>query len=127
MRLLLDTSVLVDHLRDDRRAVDLLIAATERGDELWSCVVTRAELRRGMRSSERAATTILFDALAWVDVSLDIADRAGAMARTYRTSHAGVDIADFLIASSAEELNARLVTRNVKHFPMFPGLEPPYR
>jgi predicted nucleic acid-binding protein len=48
------------------------------------------------------------------------------LARIYRRSHAGVDLADFLIAASAQELDARLVTRNGKHFPMIPDLEPPY-
>jgi predicted nucleic acid-binding protein len=69
---------------------------------------------------------VLLDAISWLDVTLAIADRAGELARAYRRSHRGVDLADFLIAASAEEVNGRLVTRNVKHFPMFPDLEPPY-
>ena len=126
MRLLVDTSVLIDHLRGDPRAIDLLGTATERADDLWGSVITRAEVLRGMRSSERTGTMLLLDILAWVEVVIDVADRAGEMARTYRASHPGIDIADFLIAASAEEVGARLVTRNVKHFPMFPDLEPAY-
>ena len=126
MRLLLDTSVLIDHLRDDPRAIDLLGTATERADELWGSVVTRAEVLRGTRPSERTGTMLLLDTLAWVEVLIDVADRAGEMARTYRASHPGIDIADFLIAASAEKVGARLVTRNVKHFPMIPDLEPAY-
>jgi len=126
VKLLLDTSVLIDHLRDDKRALDLLIAANDRGDELWGSVVTRTELLRGMRSAERARTVRLLDSLSWVEVSIVIADRAGELARSYRRSHPGIDLADFTIAASAESLRARLVTRNVKHFPMFPGVEPAY-
>jgi hypothetical protein len=32
-----------------------------------------------------------------------------------------------VIAATAKELGADLVTLNVKHFPMFPGLRAPYR
>ncbi len=127
MNLLLDTSVLVDHLRNDARAVDMLLAANERDDQLWASVITRAELLGGMRSPERAATMRLLDSLAWVEVTVEIADRAGELRRMYRQSHPGVDLADFVIAASAESGDARLVTQNVKHFPMFAGLGPAYR
>jgi predicted nucleic acid-binding protein len=126
VNLLLDTSVLVDHLRNDPRAVELLLAANERGDQLWGSVLTRTELIGGMRTTERAATMRLLEILAWVDVTVEIADRAGELRRTYRRSHPGVDVADFVIAASAESVDARLITRNVKHFPMVPGIEPPY-
>ena len=126
MNLLVDTSILVDHLRSDARAHAMLAAATQGGDELWGSVVSRAEVIRGMRSPERARTMILLDAISWLDVTQAIADRAGELARAYRRSHRGVDLADFLIAAAAEEVHGRLVTRNVKHFPMFPDLEPPY-
>jgi len=79
-----------------------------------------------MRAAERARTAILLETISWIEVSVSIADRAGELARTYRMSHPGVDLADFLIAASAEELRATLVTRNVRHFPMFPDLQAPY-
>ena len=41
-------------------------------------------------------------------------------------SHPGVDPVDYVIAAMAERLDARLWTRNVRHFPMFAGLESPY-
>jgi predicted nucleic acid-binding protein len=43
-----------------------------------------------------------------------------------RASHAGIDLADDLLAATADVLDARLMARNVRHFPMFPGLEPAY-
>lgn len=44
MRLLVDTSVLVDHLRGDPRAVGVLVDAAGAGDELWSVTVVRTEV-----------------------------------------------------------------------------------
>ena len=51
---------------------------------------------------------------------------AAAADRWYRCSHPGIDIADYLIAATADLLGEQLVTLNVKHFPMFEGLVPPY-
>ena len=126
MRLLLDTSVLVDHLRADERAVELVLAANRRSDELWGTVLTRTEILRGVRAGEARATRRLLEALVWHEVTVEIADRAGDLARRYRRSHPGVDIVDFVIAASAESLDANLVTRNTRHFPMLPNLAPPY-
>lgn len=126
MKLLLDTSVLIDHLRARPAAVALLLDANQRGDELVGSVVSRTEVLRGMRSPERRATERLLGLLTWYEVTIAIADRAGELARRYRPSHPGVDVVDFLIAATCELTNAHLATLNVKHFPMIPGLEPAY-
>jgi len=126
MTLLLDTSVLIDHLRGNEQAVSLLLRANDEGDELAGSVVSRAEILRGMRSHERGLTEKLLAQLSWLDVTVAVADHAGQLARRYRASHPGVDIADFLIAATCELSGARLATRNVRHFPMFPALEPAY-
>jgi predicted nucleic acid-binding protein len=127
MRLLLDTSVLIDFLRGrPAEAIALVNRALVRGDELWSCEVVRAELLAGMRVSEEAATRELLGLLAWVSVDDSLAEAAGALGRRYLKSHPGIDIADLLVAASAERLDAALKTTNVKHFPMFKGLRPPY-
>ena len=125
-RLLIDTSVLVDHLRGDPRAAGLLVDAVLRGDELWSVTVVRTEILAGLRRGEEAATRRLLDQLHWQEVTVEIADRAGELARRYLRSHPGVDTVDHLVAAAALALGADLKTRNVKHFPMFPKLLPAY-
>ena len=127
MRTVLDSSVLIDHLRGDARARRAIAERVATGEQLWGIVITRAELIAGMRSSERAATFALLDRLRWLDVDVDVSDDAGALARRYRRSHPGLDLADCLIAAGTERLGARLLTQNVRHFPMFEGLEPAYR
>lgn len=126
VKLLLDTSVLIDHLRGVPRAVRLLTNAVDRGDELWAVTVTRTEILAGMRPRERDATMALLDVLQWQPVTVELADRAGELARRHLRSHPGVDTVDYLIAAGAELLEATLCTLNVKHFPMFPQLEAPY-
>lgn len=118
--------MLIDFLRGDDRAVSLLTEAAADGDQLWGVVVTRTELLAGMRSRERRPTQALLDSLRWQAVDLELADRAGELARRHRRSHPGVDIADYLVAAGVELLGATLLTQNVRHFPMFPDLERAY-
>lgn len=127
MRWLLDTSVLIDHLRGDERAVRLLIDAAERSIELWSVTPVRTEVLAGMRPSEAPATHRLLSALRWAAVTVELADRAGGLARAFLRSHRGVDTIDYLIAAAAQQLDAELKTTNTKHFPMFAGLRAAYR
>ena len=127
MRLLLDTSVLIDHLRGDGRAVSLLTESAGAGDELWSVTVVRMEVLAGIRPKEERATLVLLDALQWQDVTVDLADRGTALARRFLKSHSGVDTVDYLVAAAAELLKAKLLTQNVHHFPMFANLAPAYR
>ena len=68
----------------------------------------------------------LFGAFRWVDIDATVADQAGDFARQFQRSHGG-DTTDYLIAAAAISIGARLVTLNVRHYPMFEGLEPAYR
>lgn len=62
------------------------------------------------------------DAMTIVPVSDAIARRAGELLRTYRRSHSGIDLVDYVIAATALLYEARLSTLNTRHFPMFKGL-----
>ena len=126
MRVVCDTSVLIDLLRGEPRAASTLEDRAIAGDELWGVVVTHSELLSGMRSHERTATHALLDSLQWLDIDLGVADRAGELARKYRRSHAGIELPDYLVAAGTEILGASLLTLNVRHFPMLPDLKPPY-
>jgi predicted nucleic acid-binding protein len=119
---LLDTSVLIDVLRASPAATAWLTGL----DEVPLCSeVTRAELLRGMRSPERA-TERLLQGVRWAPVDEAVSRRAGELGRRYRASHNGLGVADLLIAATAEIYGAELATGNVRDFPMFPRLSPPY-
>lgn len=126
MRVVFDTSVLIDHLRGDRRATTLLELCVNRGDELWSVTVVRTEILAGMRAKETGPTRALLDTLRWQDVTIEIADRAGELARHYLPSHLHVDTIDYLVAAATMALDGRLFTQNVKHFPMLADLRRAY-
>ena len=127
MLVVVDTSVLIDHLRGDARATRLLRDVVGAGDELWSVTPARTEILAGARPGELSAIERLFDQIRWLDVTKDVADAGGRLAAQYLRSHSGVDTVDYLIAAGVERLGARLLTLNVRHFPMLKDLEPAYR
>lgn len=124
MTTLFDTSVLIEHLRGEARATACLLSVP-RAERLVS-VMTRVELEGGMRPNERRDVAALFGVLELVPVTDVVARRAGQFLRTYRRSHAGIDLVDYVIAASAELQGAALATLNIKHFPMFKGLKRPW-
>jgi predicted nucleic acid-binding protein len=123
LSVVLDTSVLIDHLRASSAATEYLAGLDDRP----SCSeISRIEVIQGLRSSERRAATKLFALIAWVPVSEAVASRAGDLGRRWRRSHPGIGVADLAIAATAEQIDADLATLNLKHFPMFKGLRAPY-
>lgn len=122
----LDSTILVDHLRGVARATAVIARAPDLDLRPSASVVSKTEVLRGMRSGERRAVRELFRLIDWVPVDEAIADLAGEYGRIYRAFHQGIDVADFIIAATAMRADAELWTRNVKHFPMFEGLEAPY-
>ena len=120
---LLDTSVLIDVLRGDERAVAFVAGLS---DVPLCSEITRIEVLRGLRSAERQATSRLLGELEWHPVDRLVARRAGELGRGWRRSHPGIDTADLAIAATAELTGAELATANLRHFPMLDGLELPY-
>ena len=122
-RLLFDTDVLVDYLRGREEAVTFLEARTE---TLLVSAVTVAELFAGVREGrERTALSTFLSAFEVVQVTADTAQRGGLLRRDFGKSH-NTGLADALIAATALEAGARLVTLNAKHFPMLPDHLVPY-
>jgi predicted nucleic acid-binding protein len=98
-----------------------------RADRVWAATPTRTEIIAGLRPHELQPMGRLFAVMSLIDVDTVIADAAGELARRYHASHSGIDTVDYLIAAAAESIGASVVTPNVRHFPMFPNLEPAYR
>ena len=119
---LVDSAVLIDYLRgrDEARAV------LEASDEIVASEITRYEVLAGIRPGEESRTEDVLALPAWIDVDEGISRRAADLARQYRLSFSGIEDADYLIAATALDLEARLLTTNVRHFPMLTGLEAAY-
>jgi predicted nucleic acid-binding protein len=120
-----DTSVLIDYLRGHAVAAGVLEQQRRTGT-LHASEMTRLEVLAGMRPGEEPSTRSLLSALIWHPVDAEVAERAGALGREWLPSHRTIDSADLAIAATAQLTGLPLLTMNVRHFPMFPGLHPPY-
>ena len=125
MSALVDTSILIDYLRGHAGAGDLL-ERERAADVLHASEITRIEVLAAMRPAEEDDTRALLSTLVWHPVDADIAEEAGALGRQWLPSHHTIDSADLAIAATAVRTDARLLTRNVRHFPMFTDLQAPY-
>ena len=122
-RLIIDTDVAIDYLRDRAEAVAYLDNLT---DEQLLSAVTVAELYSGVRDGdERTALDAFVAAFEIVPIDTPIGVQGGLFRRDFFKSH-NVGLADALIAATAVVRQATLVTLNKKHFPMLATVIVPY-
>ncbi|MBW3604596.1 MAG: type II toxin-antitoxin system VapC family toxin [Actinobacteria bacterium] len=124
--ILVDTDVLIAHLRGSPRARNWLVETRRQSGPLRASCVTATEITGGMRSPERGDVRRLLGTLRLLDVDEQVAYRAGEFMRAYRRSHSGIGLGDYLIAATADVRGLRLATLNVRHFPMLAGLTAPF-
>lgn len=125
--LILDSDVLIDYLRGRAEAVEFLELLEQRLEPLLVSSVTVAELYAGVRKGrEQTFLDQFVYAFEVVPVDDEIARRGGLYRRDFGPSH-GTGLTDALIAASAEQRQARLVTLNDRHFPMLSDVLVPYR
>ena len=115
--LLLDSGVLILHLRNQSGYTSLLNQLAEQGT-LFISTMTRFEILQGMKERERENTLETLSVIESLPVVDEIADQAGELVRTWRAKGVTLGISDVLIAATALEHHLDLVTTNPKHFPM---------
>ena len=113
---LLDSSVLIQHLRSHKPTSDLLIRLALDGT-LGVAAISRTEILAGMREKERGMTMRLLDAMACYPLDHEVADRAGELLRRHRREGTTLDVPDAIIAATALVHDLVLVTYNPRHFP----------
>jgi predicted nucleic acid-binding protein len=123
---LIDTTIAVDHLRGVDAAVELMTTLIEEDETLAASELVRFELLAGVLPNEIDAFEQFCSSILWLPVDEEVTRAGGSLARKYRKSHSGIDDVDYLIAAAVITFDADLLTTNVRHFPMFPDLEPPY-
>jgi predicted nucleic acid-binding protein len=114
---LVDTGILLRHIRRRPEFFALLEQFGREGDVCISSI-SRIEVLRGMRAHERERSYELLDSLLTHPLDVATANRAGELARTWQARGVTLGVPDVVIAASALELDATLVTLNPRHFPM---------
>lgn len=113
--ILVDTDVLINFLRGRESARDFLTSLAEDAS-LCCSVITVAEIYAGMKPHEKEGTDALLDSLDIVEITREIAEKAGAYKGGIKSQNLELD--DCLIAATALVKQTALATCNVKHYPM---------
>lgn len=117
MALLLDTTVLIDALRD-RPVADRLRELRDADRVPWICAVNVDEVLRGTNAKEEALVIRFLSGLHLAPLGRPEGERAGRWRRDFARRGVTLSQGDCLIAAAAVGVDARLVTGNPKHFPM---------
>ena len=116
-RCLIDTDVIIDHLRGEERARDFLKQMKAEDADILYSVITKAELYSGVRAKEEEKVAGLLSSMEEVGIHGEIAVAAGRYKNKFYASH-GLLLPDALVAASAKQAGAVLFTLNKKHYPM---------
>jgi predicted nucleic acid-binding protein len=114
----LDTTVVIDVLKERPRAIERFLALETQGDVPHVCAITVEEVSAYLRPDERGRAAAMFEGLSIAPLGLAEGRLAGWWRRRFRTSRRTLTQADALIAAAAAGIGARLATGNVKDFPM---------
>jgi predicted nucleic acid-binding protein len=115
--LLLDTTVLIDALRD--RPVAGRLRELRDADRVpWICAVNVDEVLRGTGAEEEALVARFLGGLNLAPLGRTEGERAGRWRRDFARKGVTLSQGDCLIAAAAVGVDARLITGNPKHYPM---------
>ncbi|MCL4377808.1 MAG: type II toxin-antitoxin system VapC family toxin [Actinobacteria bacterium] len=114
-RLLIDSDVIIDHLRDIGNFNDLINGSAK--NICYVSVISLAEIYSILYFNEYEIVERLFLQLRTINVDSIIARLAGSYRMNFFKSHS-LTIPDAIIAATAKINNTILITRNLKHFPM---------
>jgi predicted nucleic acid-binding protein len=116
--ILLDTSVIFDHLNGRFGRTEYLAGLINQGHMLASCPVTFTEVYSGLRPGEEAKTKEFLRSLEFYEITEEIATQAGLLRRDWRQKGQTLSYTDVTIAAVAVANGLDLLTDNRKHFPM---------
>ena len=122
--ILLDSSVIFDHLNGRYSRTEFLDQLIEQGHVLACCTVNITEVYAGLRSGEETKTDAFIDSLECLEVTPAIARQACLLRRYWQKSGQTLSYTDVTIAAVALGHSTPLLTDNRKHFPM-PELQLP--
>jgi predicted nucleic acid-binding protein len=114
---LLDTTAIIDYLRDRSSVPELLEKFCIEGGMLCCCPINIVEVYEGMKDKEKSPTDEFLNSLGCYEITLEIGYIAGELKRKYSKKGKTFSTADVLIAATAIKHHLILVTNNPKHFP----------
>ncbi len=118
MILLLDTTVMIDALRNRQGRLEYLDQLVRTKNKLATSAVNIGEVYGGLRLGEEMRTELFLTTVRVYPATNYIARRAGLLKSTYGRRGITLAITDMIVAATALEYSLPLLTDNRRHFPM---------
>lgn len=123
MKLVIDSSVFIDYLRNGPISVRFIESLDQQNPELFIPTVVIFELFSGKSSQNQLVRLKIMNLIRdckRIELTEPIAIRAGEF---FRGLGKQISSQDYIIAASALSVNAQVVTLNRKHFEKIPGVQ----
>jgi predicted nucleic acid-binding protein len=112
-----DADVVIEHLRGRRRAIDRLRTLVATGNDLWMAAMQRTEILFYLLPGEADATFALLRRINTQPLTESMVDLGAEYYRRWHPSH-GIGKNDALLAATVAITGGRIITQNIRHFPM---------
>jgi predicted nucleic acid-binding protein len=120
VRLLLDSTFVIDVLEGVAEAIERQRRIFESGDEPFVNEVVICEVRAGMRQQSEPKLTGFLEPIEFIQPGPDAAMLAGAWRQHAHQRGRHLSLGDALIASAAHAVDAAVLTRNARDFALTP-------
>jgi predicted nucleic acid-binding protein len=118
MILLLDSTVLIDMLRDRKDRRTLIRELAQRGERLTTSAMNVGEVYSGMLPAEERITDSLMGSLETYPITASIARRSGTLQFAAARKGKTLGLPDMIVAATALEYGLTVMTDNRKDFPI---------
>ncbi len=121
MKIVFDTTILIDHLRNFAKATELIKKVKNKEIVGYISALTEAELFAGKDSENEKKRTLLSELILQftkIYVDNEIAKKSGEFKRKYNIS-----LGDSIIAATAFTQKSKLWTKNIGHFQKIKEIE----
>jgi hypothetical protein len=122
-----DATILVDHLRGHAPATGALVTPANGGRAISSLATVRAEILLAARPDEIRATRRLLDRIEWIPITEDLVELAVDVAASSLTPGSGlIEPLDLLTVAAARRLSARILTGDPSRYRVLSGTRAAY-
>lgn len=122
MNYIFDTSIIIDALRQNKKAREVFKKFDNNNHHLFVSSIIGFELHSGKSSTDENQIKQINKLMSYfteVDLTWKISKIAGEI---YRDQTKILEVPDYIIAATAMEIGAQVVTLNKKHFSQIPNL-----
>lgn len=122
MNYIFDTNIIIDALRQNKEARDIFAHFDKSDDNLFISSITGFELFSGNSSKDKTQIERIRKLLmhfSVIDLNWSISNLAG---KIYRDETKDLEVPDYIIAATAMEIGALVVTLNRRHFSKISGI-----